>query len=78
MCEFMMEVTDKTRSDVKGGTLINYEGSLHLLEIAQVLTPVSLDVWFPPPSLSPSLSFLALFCLVILPPPSFLSLSGCL
>jgi hypothetical protein len=35
--EFVMEVTNKTRSDVKGGTLINYEGNLHLLEIAQVL-----------------------------------------
>jgi UTP--glucose-1-phosphate uridylyltransferase len=34
--EFLMEVTDKTRSDVKGGTLINYEGKLRLLEIAQV------------------------------------------
>ena len=34
--EFVMEVTNKTRSDVKGGTLINYDGSLHLLEIAQV------------------------------------------
>ena len=31
-----MEVTDKTRSDVKGGTLVQYEGKLHLLEIAQV------------------------------------------
>ncbi|CAI8047801.1 UTP--glucose-1-phosphate uridylyltransferase [Geodia barretti] len=31
-----MEVTNKTRSDVKGGTLINYEGNLHLLEFAQV------------------------------------------
>jgi UTP--glucose-1-phosphate uridylyltransferase len=34
--EFIMEVTDKTRADVKGGTLINYEGHLRLLEIAQV------------------------------------------
>lgn len=25
-CEFIMEVTDKTRADVKGGTLIEYEG----------------------------------------------------
>lgn len=31
-----MEVTDKTRADVKGGTLIEYEGRLMLLEIAQV------------------------------------------
>ncbi len=31
-----MEVTDKTRADVKGGTLINYEGKLRLLEVAQV------------------------------------------
>lgn len=34
--EFVMEVTDKTRADVKGGTLINYENKLRLLEIAQV------------------------------------------
>jgi len=33
---FIMEVTDKTRADVKGGTLINYEGKLRLLEAAQV------------------------------------------
>ena len=35
-CEFIMEVTDKTRADVKGGTLIDYEGQLRLLELAQV------------------------------------------
>uniref|UniRef100_A0A6Q2XKU0 UTP--glucose-1-phosphate uridylyltransferase n=1 Tax=Esox lucius TaxID=8010 RepID=A0A6Q2XKU0_ESOLU len=35
-CEFIMEVTDKTRADVKGGTLIQYDGKLRLLEIAQV------------------------------------------
>lgn len=35
-CEFVMEVTDKTRADVKGGTLIQYEDHLRLLEIAQV------------------------------------------
>lgn len=34
--EFFMEVTDKTRADVKGGTLIQYEGKLRLLEVAQV------------------------------------------
>ncbi|KAI6169445.1 UTP-glucose-1-phosphate uridylyltransferase [Pisolithus thermaeus] len=34
--EFLMEVTDKTKADIKGGTLINYEGSVRLLEIAQV------------------------------------------
>eukprot|EP01121_Diplochlamys_sp_Union-15-3_P008021 TRINITY_DN2097_c0_g1_i2.p1 TRINITY_DN2097_c0_g1~~TRINITY_DN2097_c0_g1_i2.p1 ORF type:complete len:502 (+),score=91.82 TRINITY_DN2097_c0_g1_i2:3-1508(+) len=34
--EYIMEVTDKTRSDVKGGTLIEYEGKVKLLEIAQV------------------------------------------
>lgn len=33
---FVMEVTDKTQADVKGGTLISYEGKLRLLEIAQV------------------------------------------
>ncbi|XP_074485349.1 UTP--glucose-1-phosphate uridylyltransferase-like isoform X2 [Sebastes fasciatus] len=35
-CEFIMEVTDKTRADIKGGTLIQYEDRLRLLEIAQV------------------------------------------
>ncbi|TID14889.1 hypothetical protein CANINC_004560 [Pichia inconspicua] len=34
--EYIMELTDKTRADVKGGTLINYDGSVRLLEIAQV------------------------------------------
>jgi len=33
--DFIMEVTDKTRSDVKGGTLIDYEGKPKLFEIAQ-------------------------------------------
>ena len=32
-----MEVTDKTRADIKGGTLIRYEDRLQLLEIAQVI-----------------------------------------
>ncbi len=35
-CEFVMEVTDKTRSDVKGGTLVQYNDKVQLLEIAQV------------------------------------------
>jgi len=34
--EFCMEVTKKTRADVKGGTLINYDGKIKLLELAQV------------------------------------------
>ncbi|KAJ3274426.1 UTP-glucose-1-phosphate uridylyltransferase [Terramyces sp. JEL0728] len=34
--EFIMEVTDKTKADIKGGTLIEYENSVRLLEIAQV------------------------------------------
>ncbi|TQE03750.1 hypothetical protein C1H46_010724 [Malus baccata] len=34
--EFIMEVTPKTLADVKGGTLISYEGKVQLLEIAQV------------------------------------------
>ena len=34
--DFVMEVTDKTRADVKGGTLIRFEDKLRLLEIAQV------------------------------------------
>lgn len=33
---FVMEVTDKTMGDVKGGTLVEYNGKLRLLEIAQV------------------------------------------
>jgi len=36
--DFVMEVTDKTRSDVKGGTLIEYEGKAKLFEIAQCPT----------------------------------------
>ncbi|RUS14535.1 UTP--glucose-1-phosphate uridylyltransferase family [Jimgerdemannia flammicorona] len=36
--EFIMEVTDKTKADIKGGTLIDYEGQIRLLEIAQVPT----------------------------------------
>lgn len=35
-CEFLMELTDKTRADVKGGTLIQYDDKLRLLELAQV------------------------------------------
>jgi len=35
-CEFLMELTDKTKADVKGGTIINYDGHVRLLEIAQV------------------------------------------
>jgi len=34
--EFVMEVTNKTRADVKGGTLIDYDGQTRLLEVAQV------------------------------------------
>ncbi|XP_052272973.1 UTP--glucose-1-phosphate uridylyltransferase-like isoform X2 [Dreissena polymorpha] len=34
--EFLMEVTNKTMADIKGGTLVEYEGKLRLLEIAQV------------------------------------------
>ena len=34
--EFIMEVTDKTKADVKGGTLIDYDGNIRLLEVAQV------------------------------------------
>lgn len=33
---FVMEVTEKSAADVKGGTLIKYDGKLRLLEIAQV------------------------------------------
>ncbi|KAI0254012.1 UTP--glucose-1-phosphate uridylyltransferase-domain-containing protein [Lactifluus subvellereus] len=34
--EFLMEVTDKTKADIKGGTLVDYDGSIRLLEVAQV------------------------------------------
>ncbi|GMM38758.1 UTP glucose-1-phosphate uridylyltransferase [Saccharomycopsis crataegensis] len=34
--EYIMELADKTRADVKGGTLINYDGQVRLLEVAQV------------------------------------------
>ena len=34
--DFLMEVTDKTPADVKGGTLIDYNGQVRLLELAQV------------------------------------------
>lgn len=34
--DFLMEVTDKTRADIKGGTLIEMDDKLSLLEIAQV------------------------------------------
>ncbi|XP_054723678.1 UTP--glucose-1-phosphate uridylyltransferase-like [Uloborus diversus] len=34
--EFVMELTDKTKSDVKGGTLIQYENKIRLLELPQV------------------------------------------
>lgn len=34
--DFCMEVTEKTRADMKGGTLVDYDGILTLLEIAQV------------------------------------------
>ncbi len=32
--EYIMELTNKTKADVKGGTIIDYEGSVRLLEIA--------------------------------------------
>jgi len=34
--DFIMEVTDKQPSDIKGGTLIDYEGRVRLLEVGQV------------------------------------------
>lgn len=34
--EFLMELTDKTKADVKGGTIVDYQGQVRLLEIAQV------------------------------------------
>ncbi|TYZ63941.1 hypothetical protein PybrP1_002908 [[Pythium] brassicae (nom. inval.)] len=34
--EFVMEVTDKTRADIQGGTLVSYRDKPHLLEISQV------------------------------------------
>ncbi|XKL67861.1 hypothetical protein PGB90_003352 [Kerria lacca] len=34
--EYVIEITDKTRADIKGGTIIQYENKLRLLEIIQV------------------------------------------
>ena len=34
--EYIMELTNKTKADVKGGTIINYDGKPRLLELAQV------------------------------------------
>jgi len=34
--EFVMEVTDKTRADIKGGTLVEIDKKIQLLELAQV------------------------------------------
>lgn len=34
--EYCMELTDKTRADIKGGTIISYDGNVSLLEVAQV------------------------------------------
>lgn len=34
--EYVMEVTDKTKADIKGGTIIDYDGKARLLEVAQV------------------------------------------
>ncbi|KAF5321716.1 hypothetical protein D9619_001934 [Psilocybe cf. subviscida] len=34
--EFIMEVTSKIKGDIQGGTLIDYDGSLRLLEASQV------------------------------------------
>ncbi len=34
--EYIMELTNKTRADVKGGTIIDYDGEVRLLELAQV------------------------------------------
>lgn len=31
-----MEVTEKTKADIKGGTLVEYNGNVRLLEVAQV------------------------------------------
>ena len=35
-CEYLLELTQKTPADVKGGTLISYEGTPRLLEYSQV------------------------------------------
>lgn len=34
--EFMMELTEKTRADLRGGTLVSYKEKPHLLELSQV------------------------------------------
>ena len=40
--QFIAEVTNKTRADVKGGTLIDYNGQAKLLEYAQVRGPLEI------------------------------------
>ncbi|EEB07097.1 UTP-glucose-1-phosphate uridylyltransferase [Schizosaccharomyces japonicus yFS275] len=34
--EYVMELTEKTKADIRGGTLIHYEGNVRLLEFGQV------------------------------------------
>lgn len=34
--DYLIEVTEKTKADVKGGTLVEYNGNVQLLEVAQV------------------------------------------
>jgi hypothetical protein len=70
-----MEVTDKTRADIKGGTLIKYgDTPLRLLEIAQVpkehVCPLSLLSSFATPFLVHPLPFPSIVSL--LPSPCLL------
>ena len=38
--EFVMEVTDKTRADVKGGTLIQVSSKAKMLSISEIFVPI--------------------------------------
>ena len=38
--EFVMEVTDKTRADVKGGTLIQVSSEAKMLTISEIFVPI--------------------------------------
>ena len=34
--DFVMEITPKSRTDIQGGTLVDYDGHIQLLELDQV------------------------------------------
>ena len=60
--DFAMEVTAKTVNDVKGGTIITYDGAPKLLEIAQVPPEHVSPPHHCPLALRPSVPSLSLSC----------------